>query len=407
MSFESRSRPERSWMERSTPEASRMSTPSISSDSDNAISSLAEASGALARGSLDGRTSENSGRDPAPARAKASRAKSSAPMIQGICGPTFFVSSVPDGPLKLWESKLRERLARIGSTEFGLTWKRRATPSGRSISRLVPSTRRISVTGSIGQEPLKGWPSPTVAWADGGQTSRSGDRRGEMLIGGLVREGSTRSTPTVQDAENCAGPSQFNRNSAALNVQAAMHEMEASTWSTPRASDGEKGGPNQSFGAGGMPLAAQAAMTKEASSRTTPCADDTGLRTKPYAQGGSALSLQAGGTKEWARPTPTSSDALGSRRHGYMNDGMERAASAQRVESPTGHPGTTLLDAALLVETEAIGPVTNGGSAPTGKRGALNPDFAFWLMGFPAEYRSCALLAMQSLPKPARKSSRR
>lgn len=266
-------------------------------------------------GLLDGLTKDRSGPDRAPAKVKVSRARSAAPMIQGICGPTFFASSVPDGPMSLWESKLRERLARIGSTEFGLTWNRRATPSGRSISRLVPSTRRISVTGSIGQEQGKEWPSPTVAWAEGGQTSRSGDRKDEMLIGGLVREGSTWSTPTVQDSENCAGPSQFNRNSAALNVQAVMHE-------------------------------------KEASSRTTPCADDMGLRTKPYAQGGSALSLQAG-------------------------------------------------------KTEATGPRTNGGSARTEKRGALSPDFVFWLMGFPAEYRSCALEAMRSLPSKRRKSSPR
>ena len=47
-------------------------------------------------------------------------------------------------------------------------------------------------------------------------------------------------------------------------------------------------------------------------------------------------------------PTPTKQDAVGSRRHGYMNDGMERAATNQRRETLTGHPGTTLTDAAVM-----------------------------------------------------------
>ena len=34
---------------------------------------------------------------------------------------------------------------------------------------------------------VKFWPTPTVACATGGQTSRSGSRRGEMLLSGLVK----------------------------------------------------------------------------------------------------------------------------------------------------------------------------------------------------------------------------
>jgi hypothetical protein len=47
-------------------------------------------------------------------------------------------------------------------------------------------------------------------------------------------------------------------------------------------------------------------------------------------------------------PTPTEADSIGSARHGYSNDGMDRAAKNQRKETLTGHPGTTLTDAARL-----------------------------------------------------------
>jgi hypothetical protein len=47
-------------------------------------------------------------------------------------------------------------------------------------------------------------------------------------------------------------------------------------------------------------------------------------------------------------PTTTGKDAVSSRRHGYANDGRDRAADSPLREQLTGHPGTTLLDAALM-----------------------------------------------------------
>jgi hypothetical protein len=67
--------------------------------------------------------------------------------------------------------------------------------------RAATNQRRETLTGHSGTTltdaahlSISEWPTPTVAWANGGQTSRSGDRKGEMLIGGLVR--STWPTPT-------------------------------------------------------------------------------------------------------------------------------------------------------------------------------------------------------------------
>lgn len=177
-----------------------------SGNSRNATSSPASAPGPSLPGLLDGPTNANCGPDRARASRSARRASAPEQMIQGICGRTFIASSVPDGPLSSWENKLRERLGGIGSTEFALIWKATHTPRGLSISRLAPSTRHTNGTACTGSL----WPTPKASSA--GESSRSGDRKDEPLMGGLMR---------------------------------------LAQWSTPRASDGEKGAPRQNFSAGG------------------------------------------------------------------------------------------------------------------------------------------------------------
>lgn len=61
------------------------------------------------------------------------------------------------------------------------------------------------------------------------------------------------------------------------------------------------------------------------------------------------------------------------------------------IEPAAAHPGET----------------PNSAPAPTEKRGALSPEFVFWLMGFPDEWVSCASAAMQSFRRSPRKSSPR
>ena len=80
----------------------------------------------------------------------------------GICGLTSLTSSVPTGPLSSWESRLRERLAMVGSTEYDLTWKAKTTPQGRSMSQLAPSIARTS------DRDCTGWPTPATRDHKGG-----------------------------------------------------------------------------------------------------------------------------------------------------------------------------------------------------------------------------------------------
>ena len=63
------------------------------------------------------------------------------------------------------------------------------------------------------------FPTPCVADAVGGRTTKGSDRQGEAGLAVTVKREQF-ATPPAQDAKNNAAPSQHERNSAALNVQA-------------------------------------------------------------------------------------------------------------------------------------------------------------------------------------------
>lgn len=129
--------------------------------------------------SPDGLTTANCGQEALRASRSLLQGEVLPRPIQGTFGPTCFASQVPEGPLSSWENRLRQRLARIGSTECVLTWKASATPAGQPLSRLVPSTRPIGGT-DFGL-----WPTPTHCMSKGSSRaaltrksgrSRAGDR---------------------------------------------------------------------------------------------------------------------------------------------------------------------------------------------------------------------------------------
>ncbi len=127
-----------------------------SPDTGSATSSQASGDGPSQPDLLGGPTIESCGPAPRRASRSPSRVKEKPRLTIGTCGLTFSGSPVPDGPLSSWESRLRRRLARTGSTECSLTWKASATPAGRPLSRLVPSTRPTGGT-------VSGlWPTPTA-----------------------------------------------------------------------------------------------------------------------------------------------------------------------------------------------------------------------------------------------------
>ncbi len=181
-----------------------------------------------------GPTTESFGLEARPANRSRSRAKAKPRATIGTCGPTIFGSPVPDGPLSSWESRLRRRLARTGSTECLMTWKASATPAGRPLSRLVPSTRPIEGT-------VSGlWPTPTTCMHKGSSeaalTRKSGASRANDRLDHCVLATHLWPTPTslapAKNGNNEAG------NSAGL-VAIRAHAL--ACWPTPTAALADKG----------------------------------------------------------------------------------------------------------------------------------------------------------------------
>lgn len=185
-----------------------MFNPQTSPDTGSATSSLASPVGPLQLDLLGGPTTASCGPAAPRASRSPSRVKEKPRMTIGTCGPTSFASSVPDGPLSSWESRLRRRLARTGSTECLLTWKQRTTPAGRSLSQLVPSTRPIAgIDSGL-------WPTPMAHEARLGYQRRRGDTKG----------------------------SQESLTTVVVNVSAPLDDPRiAGLWPTPTASLADKG----------------------------------------------------------------------------------------------------------------------------------------------------------------------
>jgi hypothetical protein len=89
-------------------------------------------------------------------------------------------------------------------------------------------------------------------------------------------------------------------------------------------------------------------------------------------------------------PTPTVNDS----RNGA------NATATRHTPCSKHHSGTTLVDA-----TRLSGQTPNGEQAQTANRGVLNPEFVFWLMGFPKEWQASASRAMQLFRKWPQRSS--
>ena len=336
---------------------SRTCEPTTCEASRNVISLRGADCGASQPASPDGRMTGRSG----PARARVSRsvalAKDLEPMIQGICGRTFFASSETRDRMSSWESRLAERLAMVGSTECALIWREKATPAGRSIFRLAVSTRHTNGTDSTGQ-PREMWTTASARdWKDSPGMATSGPD-GRVRLDQLLR-------------------------------QMVAHNP------TPRASDGEKGGPNMAFGAGGVPLPS----VMHSYSPTPTVADvQGGRKARSGEREGEPL---LNGLLAAYSPTPNVPNGGRSLTKGEVQTQKARA---------TGAKVQVNLESSMKFhfETALSGPTPNGSSAPsTAKRGAPNPEFAFWLMGFPDEWISGALEAMRSFRNSRQKSSKR
>jgi hypothetical protein len=236
----------------------------------SATSLPASGAGAWPSDSPDGPTTGECGQAVALANLSALQAKEQGLLTSGTYGR---IGSILYGHCDLQQSlvnKLTQRLTTAGSILFKMTWKVKVTPSGQSVSLLRASGLRISGSGSGswpspmaldhwmastertdgGQKQLpniaaSAWPTPNTM--EGGQTSRSGKRKGELLMGGLV--GWPTTTRDWKDGSQC--------DNVELNSLLGR-TVWLSNWPSPKASNSTGAGTR---GEGGENLQTVAAIT--------------------------------------------------------------------------------------------------------------------------------------------------
>lgn len=265
-------------------------------------------------------------------------------------------------------------------TGYSLIWKRSVTTHGRWWWVLGRSARRTDGIGS------GSWATPNTM--EGGQTSRGGKRKGELLLGGQVK---TWPTPTEGDGK--ASGSRIGNPNTKAHPGVSLTDATARAWPTPRSEDSEQTGPHGEN---------RDTLTSAAQEWPTPSATPYGssnngnphdYRTEYATKGKPSLE---GFARQW--PSPRASD--------------ERGPSENRISGASD--GSTRFQ---LRESVHAGPPDPASLSTSGKpRGSLNSRWVAQLQGYPADW--CALpveqiaklskpLGTQSFPKLSPKSGGR
>ena len=194
----------------------------------NVTSSPASGSGVTPSGLPDGRTTPLCGPGAAPASRSAPPESAAASPMSATCGPSSSGSSQSAALSSCLANRLRAKTDLLGSTLFTLTWKRRTTPSGRSIPALRASGRRTSGSG------FTSWPTPDTAQG-GGATPALVKRRleqGKKTTVRLDMVAKLASWPTPM----AGTPAQKGYNEAG-NTDSSRRTVALVPWATPSARD--------------------------------------------------------------------------------------------------------------------------------------------------------------------------
>ena len=205
-----------------------------STDSPSATSSPASAAGPTRSTSQDGHVTAQCGPAPARANLSARQAAEAGLLTIGTFGPRSSTSSTNADLQRSLESRLRAMMASLGSTLFTLTWKVRATPSGRPICALRASGPRTSDSG------CGSWPTPHSANHYGGKINPG-------LQGGLsLKQASTLTgwaTPGAKDGDKSVRtPEGAAKEAERRGWQNDLCTNAHAPWATPQANDSEKRG---------------------------------------------------------------------------------------------------------------------------------------------------------------------
>lgn len=224
----------------------------------NATSLQESASGPTPSASPAGPMIFRSGPDLARVNLSARQAKEKGLLMSGIFGPHSPTSLISADLSASLASRLRAKTDLLGSTLYQLTWKRWATPAGRSLFLLRASARRIS------ESDFTGWVTPSARdWKDTAGMSITGvnpDGSIRHRIDQLPRQALLAGwkTPIVNDSTGSThsyGRMIDGEREIFLKLPG---EARLTGWTTPSASDDRRGGTGITPGMSGSSLAQMA-----------------------------------------------------------------------------------------------------------------------------------------------------